>query len=343
MADILVVQGPLEHERLRWVADLYGQADPKYRRDDVLEHLLTKSPAGPALHAFAIDDGVAVGHCCVVPTPARLGTRELRCGKLEALFLEPRYRGRRAGAKPLVRELLDRLYEFADERGFELLHALATAQIGRIIQFTALEGVGGRTFVSLVPGPGRGPAQRAAGTAQGALLSFGASFARLAAGRLGDAVLRAPVVGDADLLQVPSPPPDTWTPVIGDSWDWYRTSPLVRVFEVPGDRGSRALVQVPAAPHEPVRLVGWRPVGTGVVPALLLLAAARRLAQQTRASAVRFQPWPSPVANGSLALACRLLGYVPRSDLTTVWVRARDPQLARTSSVIPSPLFYLGF
>ena len=341
--DVVTVEGPLEPERLRWIADLYGQADPKYRQLEFLDHLYTQSPAGPGVHAFVVDDGVAVGHCSVIPTPAMLGLDRLRCGKLEALFLEKQFRSRRIDGKPLVHAMLDRLYEFTDELGYRLLHALATPEIGRIIQFEALEGVGRPTFASLLPGAGRGARQAALGTAQGAAIGLGSSFARLAAGRLGQATLRPASAADADLVEVPSPPPKAWTPVVAETWDWYRTSPLVRVLEVPGNRGSRALVQVPAAPHEPVRLVGWRPVRPGVVPGVLLLAALRRLAQHARASSLRFQPWPSSVADGSLALACRLLGFVPRNDLTTLWVRARDPELARTESVVSSPLFYLGF
>lgn len=341
--DVITVEGPLEPERMRWIADLYGRADPKFRETAILEHVFGRSPGGPALHAFALDADRPVAHCAVIPQPARRGSHELRCGKLEALWVEESHRGREAGQEPIYRTLLDRLYEFVDERGFDVLHGYATPRIGHVIRFMPLEGVGRRTFVSLVPGGGRDARQFALGAAQGALLGLGSSFARLAAGRLGEASLRPLTDGDADLVQVPPPPADAWTPVIGGAWEWYRTSPLLRVLEVPGKRGSRALVQIPAAPHEPVRLIGWRPVWPGVVPALLLLAATRRLAQHTRASAVRFQPWPSPVSDGSLALACRMLGFVPRNDLTTLWVRARDPQLARAESVVPSPLFYLGF
>jgi GNAT superfamily N-acetyltransferase len=305
--------------------------------------MFTRSPGGPALHAFGLDADRAVAHCAVIPQPARRGSHELRCGKLEALWVEESHRGRGAGEEPVYRRLLDRLYEFVDERGFDVLHGYATPRIGHVIRFTPLEGVGRKTFVSLVPGAGSGMTQFALGGAQGAWLGLGSSFARLAAGRLGQATLRSPAADDADLVDVPPPRPDAWTAVIGDAWEWYRTSPLVRVLEVPGNRGSRALVQIPAAPHEPVRLIGWRPVWPGVVPAVLMLAAARRLAQRAHAPALRFQPWPSPVADGSLALACRLLGFVPRNDLTTLWVRARDPQLARADSVVPSPLFYLGF
>ena len=52
MTEILTVAG-LDDERVRWVADLYGNADPKYRDRAFLEHLLLRNPIGPSLHAFA--------------------------------------------------------------------------------------------------------------------------------------------------------------------------------------------------------------------------------------------------------------------------------------------------
>lgn len=112
--EIVTVAGPLEPRRLRSVAELYGRADPKYLRDEVLAHLLTQSPAGAAMHAFALDGGQPVGHCAVVPMLARYGSDSLRVGKLEALYLDEPYRGRRPGEQWVVLSLLDRLYTFAD-------------------------------------------------------------------------------------------------------------------------------------------------------------------------------------------------------------------------------------
>ena len=102
MTDIVAVEGPLEPERLEWVGRLYGQADPKYRQRRVLEHLFVAGAAGPALHAFAIDGGEPVGHCAVVPMPARSGAEQLRCGKVEALFVSPSHRGRQGGGSSIA-------------------------------------------------------------------------------------------------------------------------------------------------------------------------------------------------------------------------------------------------
>lgn len=334
MVEVVTVEGPLDAKRLRWIADLYGQADPKFRRPEILEHLYTKSPAGPGLHAFAMDDGAPVGHCSVVPTRGRLGGDELRCGKLEALFLEPPYRARNTRDRPVVRRLLDGLYESSDERGFELVHALATPQIGRIIEFTPLHGVGRRSLVAL-------------SAAQGPRLALAAAqrAARGLAARIAGSLeydLRAPTPGDADLVEAPSPPPGRWAVLPADAWEWYRSSPLVRVLELMGRQGSRALVQLPGSPREPLRLVAWRSNEPGLRPALRLAAAAGRVARAAGAATLRFQPWESEAGDGDLERACRLAGFFRRDDLTTVWVRTRS-ELARPDAVVSTPGLYLGF
>lgn len=329
MVEIVTLEGPLEPERLRWVADVYGRADPKFLRADVLEHLYTRSPAGGGLHAFALDDGRPVGHCSVVPMPARLGAAPLRSGKLEALFLEEPYRGRQTGRGPVVRELLSRLYEFADDHGIDVVHAYATPRIGRVIGFTPLEGVGAPSFVSIVA-PRRWSERTVAAAQRATRVAFGRR----------EGMLRPGAAADVDLAAAEPPPAARWTSLAEDAWDWYRTSPLVRVFELPD---SRALVQIPGKPREPVRLIGWRPSRPGVRPALALLSALARLARREGAGTLRFQPWGSPAANGDLRRACRLLGFLARPDLTTLWVRAPDPALARAEAVVPTPFFSVGF
>ena len=348
MVELITVEGPLEPRMLRSIADLYGRAEPKYLRDDVLEHLFVKSPGGSGLHAFALDGGRPVGHCAVVPMRARRGTAELRCGKLEALFVEEAYPGRRPGRQPVVLDLLDRLYSCADERGVELIHALVTPRIGRVIGFLPLEGVGARTLVT-VTSTGTHAAldtrlhMRALAGAQGAVRELGFAIAKLAVRQSGETKLRAPTADDADLAEAQPVLPGRWTVVAEDAWDWYRSSPLLRVLEIAGPDGCRALLQVPGAPGEPVRVIGWRPARTGLVPAFLLLGATGRLARRNGATTLRFQPWASPAGNGTLERACRLLGFVARRDVTTLWVRTHDAELARADAVVPTPLLYLGF
>ncbi len=330
MTEILTVAG-LDDERVRWVADLYGNADPKYRDRAFLEHLLLRNPVGPSLHAFALDGERPVGHCCVIRTSARLGDADLPSGKLEALWVEASHRGRGADGETLVRTLLTRLYAFSDANGIGLVHALATPRIGRVIAFTPLRPVGERSRVGVVAG-GSLPAS-ALGLAQRAAREAGAA-------PVGPVALRPAAVEDADLAEIPTPAAGRWA-IVGDgAWDWYRASPLIRVLEV---GSSRALVQLPASPHEPLRVVGWRSDRPGVREGLRVLAAAGRLARANGASTIRFQPWDGRSGDGSLARACRVAGLVPRDDLTTVWVHSPDPDLVRPEAAVSTPFLYLGF
>lgn len=330
MTEIVTVAG-LEPRQLDWVARLYGRADPKYRHRTFLEHLFLENPVGPSLHAFAVDADRPVGHICIVRTAARYGAEQLAAGKLEGLWIDESHRGRRPGDEPVVAELLTRLYAFSDAQGIDLVHALATPHIGDIIRFTPLSGVGEQSLVSLVKA--RTLATRALAVAQraaGAIAGLPPAHA----------VLRRATAQDVDLAQVPLPPSGRWAIVPDGAWEWYASSPFVRVLEL--DR-SRSLVQLPAAPHEPLRLAGWHAEQATMRAALRLLAAAGRVAREHGAATLRFQPWSSPAGNGTLARACRLVGFVPRDDLTTVWVHASNRELVRREAVVPTPFLYLGF
>lgn len=330
MTEIVTVAGP-DETHLDWVSSLYGRADPKYRDRAFVEHLFRRNPVGPSLHAFAVDGGRAVGHCCVVRTAARASAADLAAGKLEALYLEESHRGPAGGGEPVVRRLLNRLYGFSDEQGVELVHALATPRIGRVIGFDAVEGVGERTSVGVV---------RAGGAATWALGLAQRAARRVLAARGGRGVVRDAEDADADLVQVPEPADGRWAIVAGDAWHWYRASPLIRVLDL-GD--SRALVQVPATDNEPLRLVSWRAERPTRRTALRLVAAAARLADERGAGTLRFQPWDGPAGDGALARACRLSGFVRRADLTTVWLHATRPELARPGAPVSTPFLYLGF
>lgn len=330
MTEIVTVAG-LDTERLGWVSSLYGRADEKYRDHEFVTNLFLRNPIGPSLHAFAVDGGRAVGHCCVVRTAACVGASPVSSGKLEALFLQESYRGRKHGAESVVQRLLKTLYAFSDARGLALVHALATPRIGRVIGFDAIDDIGQRTFVGIV---------RADGAAAGVLSRAQSALRRAAVPRPEDAVVRPADVADRDLVHVPTPEPDRWAIVAGDAWDWYRTSPLISVLEL---AGCRALVQLPAGAHEPLRLVGWRAERPSLRTALRLVAAVGRLATERGAATLRFQPWRSDAGDGALAQACRLAGLVRRADLTTVWLHTTRPELARPGAPVSTPFLYLGF
>jgi acetyltransferase (GNAT) family protein len=335
--EIFAADGPLDERMLAWVADLYGGVDPKYRRHDFLEHLLVRGPGGPSLHGFAVDDGTPVGHAAVVPTPARRGAKRLRAGKLEALVVAESHRGRRDGNASVAEALLHQLYARADENGIELIHAHVAPQVGRVIGFTRLDGVGRPSLVALL-GTRAQLAERAL-----AGLQLGVRKAAHAAARsFGSAttVVRELAPDDADLLETPEVPRDSWAVVADDAFGWYATSPYIRVLEVGGDDHSRALIQLPGSPQEPLRVASWQAPKPGTKAAAHFLSEAARLAQESGASALRLQQgrW-----NPTLDRTARALGFVRRHDLTTLWVRARDPSLARADAVVATPMLYLGF
>lgn len=315
---------------LEWVAGLYGQADANYRDAAHLEHVLRNSPAGPALHSFVVDDGRPVGHSAIIPMPGRLGREPLKTGKLEAIFIEAEYRGVKEAGQSLARTMLDRLYAFADDRGFELLHAFTP--IPRTIRFTELHDVGPRSLVSVLrPIAGRGA--RASALVQ-RVVQAPVPPAR-------DVRVREPTAEEHDLVEAPFPSPGRWTLAVDDAWDWYRASPHVRVVEF-GGIDARVLVQVPGKGDDPLRVAGWRSHRPTLRGAVRVVRALVALGRELDAPTVRFQPWGSPAGNGLLRRACLLLGFVPRNDFATLWVRAPRPELARADAVVPTPLLWLG-
>ncbi len=336
MVETVAIEGPLDADRLEWVAELYGAVDPKYLNRGFLDHLFVRGPGGPSLHAFALDDGVPVGHAAVVPTPARRGTVTLRAGKLEALVVAESHRGSRGGVSA-VRLVLDTLYALADARGFELLHAFVTPRVGRAIRFERVDNIGPPSLVALLKTSRSGPAaaaERALAAAQHGLRAVAGAGLRTKSAP----TLRAVTPDDAGLLATPALPEGSWAVVAEGAWEWYASSPYVRVLE-PGD-GSLALVQLPAWPREPLRVAAWDSPSPGLRSAVVLLDAAARMARERGATTLRLQiPRPDP----RLRRAARALGFVERHDLTTLWVRSADPALARAGAVVPTASLYLGF
>jgi hypothetical protein len=324
-AAVVAAPGPLEATRLADIGALYGRADAKFLRDDVREHLLVAGPAGAALHALALDGERLVGHVAAIPMPARLEGRMLACAKVEALFVDEAYRGRRGSERPLAFDLLDALYELAERSGIELLHAFVRPEVGRVLRFDPVA-VGAPTLVA-VTGAYAGVAAGVLRTAHRVLRSPG----RARAGTLREASAE-----DVDLAQAPPAPAGAWTVAAGDVWDWCRASPLVRVLEL---ERSRVLVQMPGSPGDAVRVAGWRAHAASAREARRALAACSLLAAELGAPTLRVQPWAG--MDAGVARAARSLGLVARGDFTTLYVRARPGVPA--ASVAATPLLYLAF
>jgi hypothetical protein len=341
---ISALEGPLESSKLEWIARLYGAADPKYRSAAQLEHLFVRSPAGPALHAFALDGSRPVGHCAIVPMPAREGVRRLTVGKVEALVVEPAYRGRRGEEPPLAVQLRQALYALADLRGIELLHAYVRPEVGRLLDLSPIR-VGRPSLVAVIqPRAVQTPRLRAAAGGIFLLQSTATAVARMVVGpEEPKPALRAPTAEDEDLVRTPPPPSGRWTVLAEDTWSWLRSAPSLRVLEVAGAGRARLLVQLPGGAGGTLQLVSWSSERPTTRSALRVLTAAHRLARKSGAGRLRFQPWLDGPRTDALALACRLLGFVRRDDFSTLYVRAREPALARPDSVAATPLLGLGF
>ena len=282
--EVVAVDGPLDAGRLGSVGDLYGEVDPRYRSREFLEHLFARGPAGPALHAFVVADGAPVAHTAVIPTPARSGSDPLRAGKLEALFVAESHRGRRRDGTAVVRVLLDAVYDLADARGFQLIHASSSrAWQGDRVHAPRRGGsaIARRTAQAVANGGdgGRGASARDGQLGVRAVAGMGL---RALGARASAPVVRAVSADDATLLETPALPSTAWAVVADGAFDWYATSPYVRGLE--SNDGSRALVQLPGWPREPLRVAAWDSPSGSVKSAVVLLEAAGRLARETGAS-----------------------------------------------------------
>jgi hypothetical protein len=66
-----------------------------------------------------------------------------------------------------------------------------------------------------------------------------------------------------------------------------------------------------------------------------------RIARARGARTVRFQPWSGTAGDGALVRACRLLGFVRRTE-TELVLHADSPELA-AAPVRLTPFFYVTF
>ncbi len=202
--------------------------------------------------------------------PARRGTEPLRSGKLEALFLEEPYRGRRPDGEPVVRELLTRLYAFADEHELDVVHAYATPRIGRVIGFDPLEGVGEPSLVAIASPRSLAGASRRR--------RRNALPARQCGPRSRSSGKRARTTSTSR----PRTRLDR-----GGGRRWRRThgtgTAPRRSCACSSCRTAARSCRSPGKPGEPLRLVGWRAERAGVRPAAAMLASLARRRRRAKA------------------------------------------------------------
>jgi len=335
--------GPLTDDQVGWIVDLYGPVDAKYRSAQYVRHQFVENPFGWSVNVFAVDGGRAVGHCGVIPFRARRSSETFVAGKLEALAVDRDYRGRRDDGGSVATDILSRLYTFATENGMEVVFGLAPPAVSRIhvragchlvptnapaytcvIDAKSLAGAESSWQRQIVT-HGLGLAQRGLLTTAG--LKLPKSFSNEQPNSE-DADLAATVDGDG-----------RWTVSGADAWDWFAGSGVLRVLDLPGETGSRALVRVDDSHATTVQIVSWRPRRHALSSAFRLLAAAARVARSHRAPTLRFQPWRGGADELLLAHACTLAGFVrrPEADLLIY------PEASRLDTVRLTPFFYVTF
>jgi GNAT superfamily N-acetyltransferase len=347
MVELRPVRGPLDDDQLRAISNLYGPVDHKYRSLDYLRHQFVGNPFGWSVHVFAMADERAVGHCGVVPFHARLRGEPAVVGKLEALAVEPEYRGRRHDGGSTATDLLSALYAFAHEQGIPFLFGLAPPGVDRIhvragcrqerVDAPAYVLVSDRAAVAQGSAASRRAVASVLAGCQRALVATAAAPLRAAGASPARAAVEQPTAADAALGRVATDD-SAWTVAGEDAWDWYVGSGVLKAVDVPDRFGSRALVKL--APHETVQIVAWRAERPTLAAATTLIATLARLVRDAHAPTLRYQPWPGS-GPPALAQACRLLGFVRRPEVDLV-VHS-DGEAFDSARIQLTPFFYVTF
>jgi hypothetical protein len=122
-----LVKGPLSDQMLVEVAELYGKTDGKYGDVEHCRLLFNLNPFGPALHAFAREQGAAIGHYCLIPYDLNFNGTEVRAAKGEALHLLADYRRSDCRGVPTSNALLDGAQELARQEKIPISYAVVGA------------------------------------------------------------------------------------------------------------------------------------------------------------------------------------------------------------------------
>jgi hypothetical protein len=346
--EIHAVRGPLDQERLSWVTGLYGTVDAKYASVNYVRHQFVDNPFGWSAHVFVLDDGRPVGHCSAVPFRARRGDDSLVAGKIEAVVIDADHRGRRQDGRSLATEMLASLYPFGIDNGMDVLFGLAPPHVARVHVRAGCHEVApnapaftlvadAAAFGGREPSQKRRAAARVLAAAQATEMAVVHGAARLAV-RPGGTQLEKLSPTDLELAQADFDD-ERWTISGADAWSWYVGSDTLRALDIPGSSGCRAVIRLAEPGTAPAQIVAWQPRRRGLIPAILLLGAAARIAHEHQAPTLRFQPWAGRGGNGTLARACSILGFVRRPEAALV-IYARDPKF---DVLRLTPFFYITF
>lgn len=338
MIELRVFRGAAGEREIAWIVDLYGTADLKYADAQFVLHQFAGNPLGWSLHAFAVADGRAVGHCALLPVPARLGAERIVSGKFEAYAVAPAYQSRTlSDGRMIGLALIDELYAHAPGAGFDILHDLVQPDIGLIhrlygadrvpVPWATLVAVGDRHALTSL---GR---MRAIG---GRGVALGQETLRLAAGLVaGRARIREAGIGDEPPRIAGDRSSSSWTIDATDIWDWLVGTGLLAWAEEPG--GGRGLVRVPGPGAQAAELLAWHPGRHPLVGAMAAVSAVAKVGREGRS--VRIS---NPAGDPDLSRAARLLGFLRAREQLTLYVKGLRSGLDATDVTI-NPFFFATF
>lgn len=337
MIELHILRGPLQDGALQAVVDLYGPVDRKYADIDFARHQFVHNVYGWSLHAFAYDAGSAVGHCALLPIPARFGAETVVSGKFEALAVLPEYQSSTLADGRLVGlALVADLYARAADEGFAILHDLAQPELGLMhrmhgarrvpVPWPTFVGAGDRRYLGAL-GSGRALA--------GTTLAYWQRAAQLAA---------TPAFGSARVRDVkPSDEPprtrdvpsDAWTIEAADMWEWLVETGLLAWVEEPS--GGRALIRAPGPASQASELLDWRPGGRPLAGAVATINVVARIGRVGRSVRIA-----DPAGDAELRRAARLLGLIRAREPLMVYVKSLRSDIDGTNVAV-TPFFFATF
>ena len=338
MIELRTLRGAVDDEETSWIVDLYGPVDSKYADPLFVRHQFTRNPFGWSLHVFALEDGRPVGHCALLPMPARLGGAAAVAGKFEAFAVRPdRQSSTLVDGRFVGLGILDELYAQAPEAGFVVVHDLVQPDLGLLHRLHGAHGVSvpWRTFVGVGDRhalAGLGDARTIAGYAMASLQQ---GLRMVAAPLSARAVIRTAERGDELPRTQDHLAPGEWTIDAADMWDWLLGTGLLAWVEEPS--GGRALVRLPGPARQAAELLEWYPGRRPLSGALATISAVARLGREGRSVRIG-----NPSGDPHLRLAARLLGFLAAREHLTIYVKSLRQDLD-AADVSITPYFFATF
>jgi hypothetical protein len=355
--------GPLDERRLLAVAELYGRFNRKYGDPGFCHRLFDENPQGPSLHALVLDGpDEVVGHYAIVPLDILRDGQRRRAGKGEAFVVRPDRRTATLSVEgadpvPIGFAMPLHLYRHALDRGMELVHMIASPDVGLIHRMTGCRSLGvrsaraGLAVRSGVPSVAGEPAAAHLARSALTLAQCGASSLARAAtlswlGRVRhhpvaalDAEALARIASDARVA-------DGWTLAVdAAALTWMAKTGGLEVVALDDGLEDYAVVAARAGEGRVMETVLWRQRSRGLRPALRLLAAVTRRAgeQDDLRVEVPLVAAPAGEERDRLSAAARLLCFRERAQVPGMYLFTADGYYLDPRNIRFTPFFYAIF